>query len=252
MCADLKVWYPPEEADGIIDSCYELVCLGRPLPEILDQAKRLMHESKRRKLDIAAELSDAEVFANEPGEVRSPCSIRVGSETLVMVPTGSSQVHQSQSSSNPLTRLTGSKASGGVQLLDQPLPLTAHIATPSGIPVSGIIRGSPVSLITGICILALLAATTPPVMRSSAKGAPASTSAVEPAVLSPNSTSQQSHGQTIGFVQDSAPSASSGGGIFSIRDLAFGASGPDPSQRNAVSPEVLRPNPRPKAPRRRS
>jgi hypothetical protein len=53
-------------------------------------------------------------------------------------------------------------------------------------------------------------------------------------------------------VQRSAPGTSTGGGIFSIRDLAFGASGPDPSQRNAVSPEVLRPNPRPKAPHGRS
>jgi hypothetical protein len=253
MCADLEVWYPPEDADGIIECCYELVCLGRPLPEILDEAKRLTEQGKRRKLDIAAELADAEVFANEPGEVRSPCRTRVGSETLhVPVPTDpSSQVHQSQTSSNPLTRLTGFKAAGGVQLLDQPLPLAAHIATPSGVSFPAIIRGSPFSLITGICILALFAATTSPVMRSSAKGAPAITLGVEPAVLSPNSTSQQSHGQTIDFVQES-PGTSTSAGIFSIRDLAFGASGPDPSQRNAVSPEVLRPNPRPKAPHGRS
>src|SRR4051812_11527857 len=58
---ELKIPSAPDDRDAIIQSCYELLCSGRPLAEVLDEAKRLNGVSKRTKPDTTGEPCNAGV-----------------------------------------------------------------------------------------------------------------------------------------------------------------------------------------------
>jgi len=51
-----------DDRNPIIQLCYELVCAGRPLSEILDEAKGLSDLRKESKSDIGGRLGNAAVF----------------------------------------------------------------------------------------------------------------------------------------------------------------------------------------------
>jgi hypothetical protein len=70
---DLKIASASDDAEGIIECCYQLVCSGRPWPEILEEVKRLSDLSKQRDLDLPAEVANGQVIASkERVETRSP------------------------------------------------------------------------------------------------------------------------------------------------------------------------------------
>jgi hypothetical protein len=53
--------YAPDDRERIIQSCYELVCAGRPLTEILGEAKRLSDLTKAQDFHTAGEATNAEI-----------------------------------------------------------------------------------------------------------------------------------------------------------------------------------------------
>jgi hypothetical protein len=65
--AELKSLPFAEEREGVIDACYELLCSGRPLEEILIEVKRLSELSKASKSEAVGERGNAQAFnfANE-------------------------------------------------------------------------------------------------------------------------------------------------------------------------------------------
>ena len=53
--------YAPDDRERIIQSCYELVCAGRPLTEILGEAKRLSDLTKAQNFHTAGEATNAQI-----------------------------------------------------------------------------------------------------------------------------------------------------------------------------------------------
>jgi hypothetical protein len=78
---DLKFASARNDTEASLDLCYELVCLGRPWPEILDALQRLKHVNKQRNLDLATELTDEQVGSDQPGETRPDCSRQIEPRT---------------------------------------------------------------------------------------------------------------------------------------------------------------------------
>src|SRR5262245_57842284 len=55
--------------DGVLEACYDLVCLGRPLSEILDEVKRIIDEINQRIVEIPAEVVDAQANLATPVKI---------------------------------------------------------------------------------------------------------------------------------------------------------------------------------------
>jgi hypothetical protein len=74
---DLKIASASDDAEGIIECCYQLVCSGRPWPEILEEVKRLSDLSKQRDLDLPAEGANGQVIASKErvGTRSPPCDV---------------------------------------------------------------------------------------------------------------------------------------------------------------------------------
>jgi hypothetical protein len=99
---ELKNPSAPDDREAIIQWCYELLCSGRPLSEILDEVKRLSHLSEGGKLDISTEPGSTQV-SDRPDEARSNSSTRSESKTAHSPePTPLSVVYRSRQFSSPL------------------------------------------------------------------------------------------------------------------------------------------------------
>jgi len=233
--SDLKLASTPSDAEGSLDVCYELVCSGRPWPEILDALKRLKDVSKHRKLDLAAELTNVQVGPDQPREIRADCSGQIEPKTAhLMPPAGSSPV--ARRSPDPPTTFT-----------------TCDVAVET-LTVRLLRKVAPFSLVGGICALAMLAEATSPVARSSNAPATATIAATfESAAVRPNSAKpaepySQRIAERIERTGEASPLPTAGGGILNTRLLAFGAGETGAVQRNPAIPDVIRPNPRAFAP----
>src|SRR5882672_4446934 len=79
IARELKIPPVPDDRDTIIQSCYELLCSGRPLAEVLDEAKRLSDLNKRTKPDTTGEPCNAGV-ADRPDAAASHRSTRSDSK----------------------------------------------------------------------------------------------------------------------------------------------------------------------------
>jgi hypothetical protein len=103
IARELKIPPVPDDRDTIIQSCYELLCSGRPLAEVLDEAKRLSDLSKRTKPDTTGEPCNAGI-ADRPDAAASHRSTRSDSEVAHLPePMSSSIINQAQRSSGALT-----------------------------------------------------------------------------------------------------------------------------------------------------
>jgi len=102
----------PSRSDGreaIIQSCYDLLCSGQALSEVLEKAKRLSDLSKATKLDAASEPSAQ--ISDAPDEARSHSGARSEPQNAQLPePTPSRLVDQSRESSGALAPYTGSNA----------------------------------------------------------------------------------------------------------------------------------------------
>jgi hypothetical protein len=99
----------PDGREAIIQSCYELLCSGQALSEVLEKAKRLSDLSKATKFDAAGEPSGQ--ISDAPDEARSHSSARSEPEnTQLPELTPSRLVDHSRGSSGALTPYTGSNA----------------------------------------------------------------------------------------------------------------------------------------------
>jgi hypothetical protein len=67
ISSELKPQSLDDDQDPIIQSCYELVCSGRPLSEILDEVKRLSDLRRGSKLDIGGRPGNAAVSEGADG-----------------------------------------------------------------------------------------------------------------------------------------------------------------------------------------
>jgi hypothetical protein len=95
--------------EAIIQSCYELLCSGQALSEVLEKAKRLSDLSKATKFDAAGEPSAK--ISDALDEPRSPSSARSEPQNAQLPePTPSRLVDQSRESFGALAPYTGSNA----------------------------------------------------------------------------------------------------------------------------------------------
>jgi hypothetical protein len=60
--AELKSLPFPEEREGVIDACYELLCSGRPLEEILTEVKRLSELSNASRSEAVGKRASPQAF----------------------------------------------------------------------------------------------------------------------------------------------------------------------------------------------
>jgi hypothetical protein len=243
---DLKLASAPNDAEASLDVCYELVCLGRPWPEILDALQRLKHVSKQRDLDLAAELTDEQVGADQPGEIHPDCSRQIEPRTAHLnQPAGSSPA--GRCSPDPPNTFTTCDVADRSHILEQGTLVAPRVEALT-LRLPRIV--APLSLIGGICALALLAEATSPIARPSSAPATATIAATfDSAALRPNSAKPaEPYGQRIARTGDVSPMPTAGGGILNTRLLAFGAGGTGAVQRNPAIPEVIRPKPRASAP----
>jgi hypothetical protein len=96
---ELKNPSAPDDREAIIQLCYELLCSGRPLSEILGEVKRLSDLSKGNKSDTTGEPGSTQVS----DEARSNSSTRSESKTAHSPePTPLSVVYRSRQFSSPL------------------------------------------------------------------------------------------------------------------------------------------------------
>ena len=96
---ELKNPSAPDDREAIIQSCYELLCSGRPLSEILGEVKRLSDLSKGNKSDTTGEPGSTQVS----DEARSNSSTRSESKTAhPPEPMPLSVVYRSRQFSSPL------------------------------------------------------------------------------------------------------------------------------------------------------
>ena len=99
----------PDGREAIIQSCYELLCSGDALSEVLEKAKRLSDLSKATKFDAAGEPSAQ--ISDVPNEARSHSSARSQPENPQLPElTPSRLVDHSRGSSGALAPYTGSNA----------------------------------------------------------------------------------------------------------------------------------------------
>ena len=248
--SDLKLASTPSDAEGSLDVCYELVCSGRPWPEILDALKRLKDVSKHRKLDLAAELTNVQVGPDQPREIRADCSGQIEPKTAhLMPPAGSSPV--ARRSPDPPTTFTTCDVAGASHILERGTFVAPRV---EALTVRLLRKVAPFSLVGGICALAMLAEATSPVARSSNAPATATIAATfESAAVRPNSAKpaepySQRIADRIERTGEASPLPTAGGGILNTRLLAFGAGETGAVQRNPAIPDVIRPNPRAFAP----
>lgn len=99
----------PHGREAIIQSCYELLCSGQGLSEVLEEAKRLSDLSKATKFDAAGEPSAQ--ISDAPDEARSHSSARSQPENPPLPePTPSRLVDHSRESFGALAPYTSFNA----------------------------------------------------------------------------------------------------------------------------------------------
>ena len=181
--SDSKIPSVSDDPEGVLEVCYELVCLGRPLPEILEEVKRLADVSKRRTLEIPAELADAQVYLGTgPAKIES----HFRKTTTIASPPEASTVEPSRSSQDARDTFTRHEPIADGRIVQQ----TSHPSAHAGprLDIRSAKSLSPFFLVTGICALAVVAETTSPVLtQSSSNGSPVIEMTFETAALRPNS-----------------------------------------------------------------
>jgi hypothetical protein len=237
--SDNKIPSVSDDPEGVLEVCYELVCLGRPLPEILEEVKRLADVSKRRTLEIPAELADAQVYLGTgPAKIES----HFRKTTTIASPPEASTVEPSRSSQDARDTFTRHEPIADGRIVQQ----TSHPAAHAGprLDIRSAQSLSPFFLVTGICALAVVAETTSPVLtQSNSNGSPVIEMTFETAALRPNSAKPaEAFALRLAWTYETTPTPTNGGGIFRKRDLAFGAGGSGAPERNPAFPEVIRPN----------
>ena len=201
--AELKNLPFAEEREGVIDACYELLCSGRPLEEILIEVKRLSELSNASKSEAVGERSNAQAF-----------DFAYGTQSAQYEPK-TAHLAEPRPSSDQDHRGTGFDEAHSDDLRVHQLPETTHVEEVSSIR-RGLIRRSRLLVLAAVCfpVLATTAATalfaylpnaeatastgtdaleasqSKPVP-SIAEGSPASTPSAEHASAAPDISSEQ-------------------------------------------------------------
>ena len=227
----------PNDAESSLDLCYELVCLGRPWPEILDALLRVKRTNQQRNLNhLAGELTNVQVGPDHLDKIDPDCSGQIDPRTA--------------RSADPPTAITSCDVVGVSHSLERKTLVAPRIDLALRLP--RIV--APLFLVGGICGLAMLAEATSPVTKSASAPATATIAATfESTALRPNSAKPvEPYSQRIPDRIERTSEASSmptaGGDILNRRLLAFGAGGTGTAQRNPAIRDVIRPNSRASAP----
>jgi hypothetical protein len=154
--AELKNLRFAEEREGVIDACYELLCSGRPLEEILAEVKRLSEPSNASKSEALGERSNAQAvdFAN------GTQSAQYEQKTAHLAEPRPSSDQDHRGTSGLFEVCTGFDEAHSDDLRVHQLPETTHVEEVSSIR-RGLIRRSRLLVLAAICfpVLATTAAT---------------------------------------------------------------------------------------------
>jgi hypothetical protein len=149
----LKESCAPDERERVIQACYELVCAGRPLSEILDEVKRLSDLGKGSKLDFTGEPGNAQ----GAGDARSHDDAQSESRIAQLPePTPSGVVDHSREFLAPLAAYSGSDATHGPDALNIQQSLGLASVVQAGLMrLCRLIGSVSFWLVTAICLAAL-------------------------------------------------------------------------------------------------
>lgn len=155
--AELKNLRFAEEREGVIDACYELLCSGRPLEEILIEVKRLSELSNASKSEAVGERSNAQAFDFVNG---TQCAQQYEPKTAHLAEPRPSSDQNHRGASGLFEVYTGFDEAHSDDLRVHQLPETTHVEEVSSIR-RGLIRRSRLLVLAAICfaVLATTAAT---------------------------------------------------------------------------------------------
>ena len=154
--AELKSLPFPEEREGVIEACYELLCSGRPLEEILTEVKRLSELSNARRSEAVGKRASPQAFDFANGTQRA----QYEPNTAYLAEPRPSSDQDHRGTSGLFEACAGFDEAHSDDLRVHQLPETTHVEEVSSIR-RGLIRRSRLLVLAAICfpVLATTAAT---------------------------------------------------------------------------------------------